>query len=154
MKAFFDKIRKMNKKRLLMVLIFSVLFAFVLSINAQAHGNFNETKELIDSGISCSQMSNEQLEEIGDYYMEQMHPGEAHEMMHQMMGGEDSKTTKLMHINMAKSIYCGENTGMMGSGMMGSYGSGIMLFSWLFSLLVLIALVLLIVWLIKQIGKK
>jgi len=98
-----------------------VALIFVLGINlALAHGNFNETKKLIDSEISCNELSDEQLEEIGDYYMEQMHPGESHELMHQMMGGEDSDTTKQMHIQMAKSIYCGEtSSGMMGNNMMG-----------------------------------
>ena len=42
----------------------------------------------------------------------------------------------------------------MGTMMYGGYGSGIMLFSWLFSLLVLVALILLIIWLLKQIQKK
>lgn len=42
----------------------------------------------------------------------------------------------------------------MGGMMYGSYGSGMMLFGWLFSLLVFVALILLIVWLIKQIQKK
>lgn len=42
---------------------------------------------------------------------------------------------------------------MMG-GMYGGYGVGIMLFSWSFAILVLVALVLLIIWLIKQIQKK
>ncbi len=35
----------------------------------------------------------------------------------------------------------------------GSYGSGMMLFSWIFGLLTLVALILLIIWLIKQITK-
>jgi len=76
---------------------------------AASHGNFSETKKLIDSGISCDRLTDEQLEEIGDYYMEQMHPGQSHELMHQMMGGEDSELTKQMHINMARSIYCNES---------------------------------------------
>src|SRR3989338_7951541 len=64
-----------------------VALIFVLGINlALAHGNFNETKKLIDSEISCKELSDEQLEEIGDYYMEQMHPGESHELMDGMMG--------------------------------------------------------------------
>tara|TARA_Y100000034_G_C6563887_1_gene244108 strand:+ start:101 stop:313 length:213 start_codon:yes stop_codon:yes gene_type:complete len=43
----------------------------------------------------------------------------------------------------------------LGCGMMyGSYGIGAMTFGWIFSLLVLIILVLLIVWLMKQIQKK
>lgn len=115
----------------------SILIVMVLIIGTgivMANENFLETKKLIDSGISCNNLTNEQLEEMGDYYMEQMHPGEAHEMMHKMMGGEDSETTKLMHINMAKGIYCGENVGMngmmsggmMNSGMMNTMGGGMM----------------------------
>ena len=44
----------------------------------------------------------------------------------------------------------GDGCGMMG-GMYGVYGGTGMIFSWLFAILVLIALVLLIFWLIKQI---
>lgn len=48
--------------------------------------------------------------------------------------------------------------GMMGyGGMMGglSYGfSGMLLFGWLFMVLLLVALVLFILWLAKQLGKK
>lgn len=100
-----------------LILIMSI--TLLLTINLVNAHNFTETKQLIDSKISCDSLSNSQLEAIGDYYMEQMHPGEAHELMHKMMGGEDSETVKQMHIQMAKSIYCGENSGMMGSGMMG-----------------------------------
>ncbi len=115
----------MERKVLVSIVVTILVFSIGVVV---AHGNFNETKELIDSGISCSDLSEEQLEEIGDYYMEQMHPGKQHEMMHQMMGGESSETTRLMHINMAKSIYCGESNqsmmpmmSMMSSGMM--YGN-------------------------------
>ena len=44
--------------------------------------------------------------------------------------------------------------GMFGfSGMMGGYGTGWMFFGWIFWILILVALVLLIAWLIKQIQK-
>ena len=43
--------------------------------------------------------------------------------------------------------------GMMGM-MYGGYGSGMMFFGWLYGILILVALVLLIVWLFKQIQKK
>jgi len=42
----------------------------------------------------------------------------------------------------------------MGSMMGGTYGYGGMFFGWAFSTLILVALILLIVWLIKQIQKK
>ena len=105
----------------LLVILFSIL------IVAQEEHDFNEAKQLIDSKISCDNLTNEQLESIGDYYMEQMHPGEAHELMHEMMGGHDSEVTKNMHINIASSIYCGEtNQSMMGMMNMMASGNGMM----------------------------
>ena len=44
--------------------------------------------------------------------------------------------------------------GGMGAMMTGNYGFGTIFFSWIFSILVIVALILLIVWLIKQIQKK
>ena len=171
------------KTKILVMLGILILSSMAL---ISAHGDFNETKQLIDSNISCDKLSEEQLDEIGDYYMEQMHPGEQHEAMDKMMGGEGSESLRLMHINMGKTLYCGENVSMMGGGMMGMmdmmmnrnsmmgsggmmnfggmgdmgsmmsgyYGVGWGLFGWLFSILVIVALVLLIIWLIKQIQKS
>lgn len=161
-------------KKIFTILIFSMLLLGVSAVSAHKH-NFDETKQLIDSGISCDKLADEQLEAMGDYYMEQMHPGEAHEMMDQMMGGEGSDSLKQMHIQMAKRLYCNEDVGgMMGGGMMnmmmgsggmmnmmgtnmmgGSFGGG----SWwlwsivgmLFWIALLVALILLIVWLYKKI---
>ncbi|MBI2047016.1 hypothetical protein HYT26_02535 [Candidatus Pacearchaeota archaeon] len=154
-----------------------LLIAVAMATFVFAHENFTETKQLIDSNISCSELSNGQLEEMGDYYMEQMHPGEAHELMHSMMGGEDSATTKAMHIQMAKAIYCGEtNSGMMsmmnmmagtqsasgyggmmsmmyGNGMMG-YGTGTAVLGWIVYLLVIALIIAAIYWLIKTANRK
>src|SRR3989338_2674554 len=105
-------------KKIFAILIFSILLLNINLIFAHEH-NFDETKQLIDSGISCNSLTDEQLESIGDYYMEQMHPGEAHEMMDQMMGGEGSDSLKQVHIQMAKRLYCNEDVGgMMGGGNM------------------------------------
>lgn len=54
------------------------------------------------------------------------------------------------------SANVGNGCGMSGMyGMMGgSYGYGGMFFGWVFTILVIVALILLIVWLIKQIQKK
>src|SRR3989344_4112220 len=108
------------KKIILIGILGVILFSFL--VVAQEEHDFTEAKQLIDSGVGCNQLTNEQLEEIGDYYMEQMHPGEAHEYMDRMMGGEGSESLKQVHINIARRIYCNENLGgMIGGGMMGNY---------------------------------
>src|SRR3989338_2450971 len=88
-----------------------VLLVFVLIISSlmvYSHGeeDFAEAERIIDEKIQCEQLTNEQLERIGDYYMEQMHPGEAHQTMDEMMGGEGSESLKQAHINIAYSSYC------------------------------------------------
>jgi len=118
------------------VLVLVIFFLGITAVMAQeTHDNgIVEGKKLVESGISCDKLSNEQLEAIGDYYMEQMHPGEAHELMDNMMGGEGSESLKQVHIGMARRLYCNENVyvgygmmgsgGMMGGGMMGGYPLG------------------------------
>src|SRR3989338_2771531 len=106
------------KKTILILVIF--LLGIVAVLAQESHDSeIEEGKKLVESKISCDKLSYEQLEAIGDYYMGQMHPGEAHEMMDQMMGGEGSDSLKQMHIQMAKRLYCNEDAGgMMGGGMM------------------------------------
>ncbi|HLC62549.1 MAG TPA: hypothetical protein VJI52_06040 [Candidatus Nanoarchaeia archaeon] len=103
-------------------IIFVVIVALLLSLglaNAITQQEISEAKGLIDSKVDCKSLSDSQLEIIGEYEMELMHPGESHELMHKMMGlKEGSEAEKQFHINMAKTIYCGESGGMMGGGMM------------------------------------
>jgi len=82
--------------------------------------NFAEARRLIDSKANCNQLTEWQLEAVGDYYMGQIHPGEAHEMMDKMMGGEGSASLRQMHITMARRLYCDED--ISGMGMMGPGG--------------------------------
>ncbi len=83
------------------------------------HQNVSTIQEL-----DLSKVSDEDWERLGDAVMELQHPGEAHEAMDQMMGGEGSESLKQMHINMGKAYlgYSSNNdsykSGMMG-GMMG-----------------------------------
>src|SRR3989344_9572160 len=159
------------KKAIALFILFLVLLAS--QVLAQEH-DFTEIKSLIDSGVSCIQLTNEQLEAIGDYYMEQMHPGEAHEIMDNMMGGEGSESLKQVHINMARRLYCNENVyigyGMMGSGgmmgMMNMMGGGMMgnyqpYYSYsnygywnLFWIVFLVAAIILIALLVYKFGVK
>jgi len=109
------------KKIILAFLIFILIIGFVYADAEE----FAEAKKLIDAKTPCSSLNEKQLEYIGDYLMEQMHPGEAHKVMDKMMGGEGSESLRLIHIAMAKRIYCNDassaaNYGMMGYGMMGS----------------------------------
>ena len=143
------------KKIISLSVLFLLLSLGIASVIAVSQEELNQAKTLIDSNISCNKLSNEQFEIIGEYYMEQMMPGEAHERAHQMMGlTEDSEAEEQFHINMAKMIYCGENVdnGMIEyGGMMGGFGFSYMwIFGFLFMALILVALILLILWLIKQ----
>src|SRR3989344_4253021 len=126
----------MNKTLSILIMALLILPGLVLAAE-----EFTITKQLIDSRANCDNLNDEQLESMGDYYMEQMHPGQAHEFMDSMMGGEGSESLKLVHINMAKRIYCNEDVYI-------GYGMGA--FGWIFMILIVVALVLLIMWLIKQ----
>lgn len=110
--------------------IIVLLIALILSAGAafsHEDDTFQEAKELIKSKIPCSELTEDQLEHLGDYYMEQMHPGEAHELMDKMMGGEGSESLRQMHIAMAKRLYCDDINGMANYGMMGMMmGGGMM----------------------------
>ncbi len=163
----------MKKAAALPILFLALLTSQVLA----QEPDFGEVKSLIDSGVSCDKVTDEQLEEIGDYYMEQMHPGEAHEIMDNMMGGEGSESLKQVHIKMARRLYCNENLyigyGMMGGGvmpmtanyygssggygMMGQYGTAGLLAPTL-TLLLTLAIVALAAavtyWLIKSANRK
>ncbi len=97
----------------------TVILLFGLTVVFAENEDFSEAKKLVDANASCNSLSDGQLEQIGDYYMEQMHPGEAHELMDKIHGGEGSTQLKQMHIFMAKRLYCGESSGGYG-GMMGS----------------------------------
>src|SRR3989338_4673780 len=118
------------KKTILILVIFLLSIAIVLA--QESHDSeIEEGKKLVESKTSCDTLSHEQLEAMGEYSMEQMHPGEAHELMDNMMGGEGSASLKQVHINMAKRLYCNDNVyigyGMMGSGgMMNMMGRGMM----------------------------
>ncbi|MBI3033626.1 hypothetical protein HYY72_00510 [Candidatus Woesearchaeota archaeon] len=151
-------------------IIFAMMVTLLLNlglVSAITQQEINEARSLIDSKADCKGLSDSQLEIIGEYYMEQMHPGEAHELMHKMMGiKEGSEAEKQFHINMAKTIHCNEDTGgmmgggmmsmMMGSnmgyGMMGNYGYGFGYWNFLNVLYVilLVGLIILVyLWIIK-----
>ena len=72
--------------------------------------------------LSCDELSSEDFERLGDGVMEDTHPGEAHERMDAMMGGEESESLEEMHIQMGKGyLRCGSS--YVGSGMSGDRGS-------------------------------
>src|SRR3989338_3332270 len=153
------------KKAILILAMFLLGVAAVLA--QESHDSeIEEGKKLVESKTSCGKLSNEQLEAIGDYYMEQMHPGESHGLMDNMMGGEGSESSKQVHINMAKRLYCNENVyigyGMMGSGgmmnMMGNYPASYDYSNYgywnIFWILLFAAVIFLIVWIIHRFGMK
>jgi uncharacterized membrane protein len=161
---------------IVILLLFAGMIFATMGADEQA-----AAEQLIGSNASCDKLSQGQLELIGDYYMEQMHPGQAHEAMEQMMGGEGSDSLRSAHIQMALVLYCKQtNTtatyggmmgmmpimyrgglgggmmaypygGMMGYDMMGYFGWG-WIIGLLFLLLAFTALVLAIFWLYRSIA--
>lgn len=101
-------------RELVFILLTIYLFPLAAATVASHGEEFDEAQRIIDSNKSCRELTDEQLEVIGDYYMEQIHPGEAHETMDNMIGGEGSDSLKQMHIMMARKVYCNEGgIGMM-----------------------------------------
>jgi len=157
-------------KKIMLLLL--VLLTVSLITNVNGEEDFTKAESLIKSRIACDDMTNDQLESIGDYYMEQMHPGESHELMDNMMGGEGSESLKQVHINMAKRLYCNENVYigygmmssgsminmMMGRGMMGNYPANYDYSNYgywnIFWILLSAAVIFLIVWIIYIFGIK
>lgn len=155
-----------------------VLFVCMLVISSisfvAADGDHEEEIEegrlIVEAKTSCDELTDEQLEAVGEYYMEQMHPGALHDAMHEMMGlEEDTEEHEQFHITLAQRMYCGEGTyGMMGYnngmgyGMMGMmYGFGAWDSSWSFWNFVYIVMVAFIfaivfwaVYLLVKRGKK
>ncbi len=105
------------------IFLISILFLLSTSIVLAHEGkDFTGAEKIIKEKVQCEKLTEEQLETLGDYYMEQMHPGEAHESMEEMIGGEGSTELKKMHIGMGKLFYCGDKTAM--SSIYGWYDDG------------------------------
>ncbi|MEK6886341.1 MAG: hypothetical protein AABW88_00765 [Nanoarchaeota archaeon] len=116
-------VRKVSK---IVFATFIILLVNISLVGAITQQEINEAKGIIDSKTDCKNLADSQLEILGEYYMEQMHPGESHGLMHKMMGlNEGSESEKQFHINMARAIYCSEASYFMGSrGMMSMMGYG------------------------------
>src|SRR3989344_4301457 len=104
----------MNKinKNLFELGIIIVLAILASSTVLAQEENFDEAVSIIELKIPCSQLTDEQFELLGDYYMEQMHPGELHEIMDDRIGGEGSAQLRNVHIAMGRSFYCADNNAM------------------------------------------
>jgi len=134
------------------------------------------TKQKIDTiqKLDCEKINDDDFERLGDAVMEQQHPGQAHEVMDRMMGGEGSESLQRMHIAMGSNyLGCAINSefGMMGGGMMsmmmggggksmmGNFGSNSMStfgwgFGWIFMILfwglIILGIVTVVKWIADQ----
>jgi hypothetical protein len=55
--------------------VVSIILLSIISTSLAHDENSSEAQEIIESGISCEQLTENQIETIGDYYMEQLHLG-------------------------------------------------------------------------------
>lgn len=120
----------MNKP--LFTFFVSMLFVPMMVSAHTEGGKFSEAEDIIEEQTPCIELTSDQLDHIGDYYMEQIHPGEEHEIMDTLMGGDGSDNLGRMHTIMAERFYCnGDQKGtpainvtpQNGVGMMGLFGS-------------------------------
>lgn len=107
------------KKQIYILVILSLVLVGIFSIAPVQAEDFSQAQQIIAQNVPCNQLNSTQLSEIGDYYIEQIHPGEQHEYMDAMMGGEGSQSLEQMHIAMAYRFYCEGDTDYSGYGMMG-----------------------------------
>jgi len=114
-------------KRTILIITLLLIFSFAQGVLAEGshEEEIEEGRLIVEAKTSCDTLSEDDLEVVGEYYMELMHPGALHDAMHEMMGlVEGTQEHKQFHISLAQRMYCGEGTnGMMGNnyGMMG-YG--------------------------------
>jgi len=145
------------KKTILMPII------IVLSLFIVIADDFEIGRDLVVKKIPCNQLNQDQLEAIGDYFMEQMHPGKLHEIMDERMGGEGSESLRQIHINLAQNFYCGNRDSMPASrmnmmmnrggyNMMGynNLGYNFGFFGWFLMIIFWVAIIAFIVWVIQQ----
>lgn len=146
-----------------------LLAVLVVAAPATAHSddhNFTGAKEIIAQETACSELTEDQLAEVGDYYMEQLHPGEMHDVMDEHMGGEGSESLRRAHLQIADEYYCSQfassqvdqeggrmpmmHNGWVGTGWFGMGGW----FGFLIGLTLLILLILAIIYLIQKITES
>lgn len=117
------------KVSFLSLTIISMLLLFPFVMADSDHGNFSQAKAILDEKVPYAQLTDNQFEVLGDYFMDLM-AGSRHEYMDEMMGGEGSDSLREAHIRMGMNFYQEYlDTGTLQSGMMDGpmmYGSGMM----------------------------
>jgi hypothetical protein len=155
-KARGDNMKKLYSIFLIVLLLSMSSFAYA----SEGHeAEIEEGRQLVESQVSCDELTDEQLEAIGEYVMESMHPGEAHDLMHERMGVEGDYVGGMMGFGMmGNNLVNPIGGGTMAYGMMGTGMSSV---GWSLYGLFWIALVAFVVsvifwstynWLVK--GKK
>ncbi len=111
-------------KKFLSILYLVLIMSTIVFADSN-HDDFSEAQSIIEQRIPYEDLTDDQFELLGDYFMDQM-TGENHDYMDQMMGGEGSAELRQVHINMGKNMYPYylENGELPAQAMpmMGSYG--------------------------------
>jgi len=128
------RLNKHNNMKTIQIVI--ILLTLSVMITGSVHAHDGETDEHhntlsdvlsallaayeLDSvdELSCNRLTDTDFERIGDAWMEELHPGDAHIQMDTMMGGEGSESLRQMHIRMGKNYLGCSGGNNIGMGMM------------------------------------
>ncbi len=118
------------KNKTLVIFILAAFLIGTFFVAADSDMDFSAAMSIIQQKIPCSQLSQSQLIEVGDYYM-QLALGTAHDQMDAMMGGDNATMDQQMHLALAERYYCNgiypdqiNSSSGWGYGMMSAYANG------------------------------
>lgn len=115
----------MKQTKIMSVIVVSFLLLAMTGVLAEEDRGteIQSGQAIVEAKTSCDVLTNDQLEAVGEYYMELMHPGALHDAMEQVMGLEEgTQEHKDFHIALGERMYCGVSNSSTSTGMRGYYG--------------------------------
>lgn len=89
-------------------LVAAAVLVMVAAVSAHQAEEFTEAENIVRAGVPCSQMTVDQMAQVGEYYSEHMTP-ETRERFMDRHRVEDSLNSRQAHVEIAEEFYCGDS---------------------------------------------